>query len=312
MGRPVSLAAQAGSTIGIPLGGELTDLVGIGYGGALAAGSQQYDDQRGEVVIVLENATTGEKYELVTQVVVNAYPDPGSPAGIDNQVPLVSGFPGGLSQAIALVDIPAATDTPAGPPPGTYTILAKRRIRLSGAEPPVYGPLTPDPGYTTMGYEITILPGAGAPTPLMGGAFGSEYDVSESMRSVIPYPRIVLRLPLASGVNPSAARLIVGYPHEKLMVHTVFENQNLGRGSVVIWKPGPATGQITIDLVNGDPDRSARSIAIAFELLNPFGSGSTGGRASTSDFTVVSVATYDTNGVLASSTPSSVIMQAIR
>lgn len=314
-GRPVPLSAQAGSTIAIPIGGEAAENGRLGYGGQVLATSDppQYDDQRGELVIVLQDpADSTRQYQLVTRAVINAYPDPGSPAGIANTIAASEDTPSvQISQALAIVDIPSPTDAPPGPTPGPYNILVSRRVRSSAAEPPEYQPLTPSPLYSGMNYQLTILPGTGTPTPLRGGTFGIEFDALSGIRSLYPYPRIPLRLPSAGGAPPSAAHMVVSYPPAKISVKSVFETLHLGRGSMVSFADDPASGMLTIDLINGDPLSATRDLSIAFELENPFGSGSTGGRATLADFTVQTLAIYDANGALVNSNPSSVTMMAI-
>ena len=314
-GQPVSLSAQAGSTIAIPIGGETVENGKLGYGGqVLATGDPpKYDDQRGELVVTLQDeADPSRQFRLVTQAVVNAYPDPGSPVGIANIVAVEEAPPVAISQALAIVDIPSPTADPPGPTPGPYKILVSRRVRSSAAEPPAYQPLTPSPLYSAMNYQLTILDGAGTPTPLRGGTSGYDVDAKSGIRSLYPYPRIPLRLPLAGGVTPSAAHMVVAYSPAKISVKSVFENLHLGRGSMMSFSDDPASGMLTIDLINGDPLSAARDLSIAFELENPFGSGSTGGRATPADFTVQTLAVYDANGALVNSNPGSVSKLPIR
>lgn len=314
-GRPVSLGVQAGSTIGIPVGGEVTSAGSIGYGGALLAADGQYDDQRGELVFVLKDTTNPAlQYTLSTQAVVNAYPDPASAAGIGNFVPNAFNFDAGLSQALAIVDIPLPTASPPGPPPGIYEVIVSRRVRTSEGSPPQYEALLPAPVYPMGAYRLTILPGTGTPTPISTYyGFLGEIDTSAGIRSLYPYPKLVLTLPTLSGsAIPAAAHLVVSYPAAKLAIKSVFEEQHLGRGSVLTWSADTSAGTVTIDLVNADPTSSAASLGVAFDLSNPFGSGATGGRATTADFTVTAASLYDANGALASAGPSSVVKGQIR
>jgi len=286
----------------------------IGYGGALLAANGQYDDQRGELVFVLKDTTNPAlQYTLSTQAVVNAYPDPASAAGIGNFVPNSLNFNAGLSQVLAIVNIPLPTASPPGPPPGTYEVVVSRRKRTSAASPPQYEALLPAPVYSMGAYRLTIASGTGTPTPFSTYGFLGEVDTSAGIRSLYPYPKLVLTLPALSGsAIPAAAHLVISYPAAKLAIKSVFEEQHLGRGSVVTWSANTSAGTVTIDLVNADPTNAAASLGVAFDLSNPFGSGATGGRATTADFTVTAASLYDANGALASAGPSSVVKAQIR
>ncbi|CAG0957062.1 hypothetical protein BURK2_00525 [Burkholderiales bacterium] len=292
-GRPVSLGVQAGSTIGIPVGGEVTSQGNIGYGGALLAANGQYDDQRGELVFTLKDVTNPAlTYALLTQAVVNAYPDPASAAGIANFVPNTFGLHAGLSQALAIVDIPLPSDTPPGPPPGTYEVIVSRRVRTSAASPLQYAWLAA-PTYDMGAYRVTIVPGTGTRTPISTHyGFLGEIDTSQGIRSLYPYPKVVLALPVTAGSLPAAGRIVVSYPAAKLDVKTAFEEQHLGREGIVSLSDDPQQGFATIDFVA--PERSVGQLALAFELVDPFGAG----RASLSDFAVIAGESrfYDENG----------------
>ena len=104
-------------------------------------------------------------------------------------------------------------------------------------------------------------------------------DTSTGLRGLYPFPKVLLNF---VSPQPAAAHLVVNYPKTKIEVKSVFEEQRQRRGSIISWRDDPVAGQVTIDFV--DPDRSVYSLAIAFDLIIPVGTG----RAVTGDFSIAS------------------------
>lgn len=201
-GRPVPLAAQAGSTVVIPLQG-LTSTTVVGYGGETLE-----DFQRGTLVFRLDGPSGMELLTRGTSAVAAA-PTTAAARGELLATPL---------EVVALVDIPA------GAPEGPHTLYVTRR-RIENGAPVEYA----FPGYSG---TLTILPEhvvaggqteTGARTPFeayscgpLGCGFG---DVSTSLPGVIPEPELRVRLNLAV----SAVELTLSYPSDVIEVRDVLE-----------------------------------------------------------------------------------------
>jgi hypothetical protein len=278
------MAAQAGSTFVLPLAMD-SWLFGLGYESEVTRSFDRYDDQRGALVFVLVEPTTSREHVLSTRWLARAWPDPASPAGIANALPKPIGFM--TPQVVALIDIPADA------PPGDYELDVRRQRRTSpdGSTPPedlggVFDLLVPP---TRLG-TFRVLPGPGEPTPSIG-MFASltELDATEIMAELVPYPRLLLSFALKP--SPAAGRVVVAYPADKVEILSAFEDDSLGRGSVVRWSADPAAGVATLDFV--DPERAFYTLALVFRLLDPFGVG----RAEIADFRIVSTRFYDAAGV---------------
>jgi hypothetical protein len=280
--RPLPLSVQAGSSVGILLAGEVVAGETAGYGGDLLAARGHYDDQRGQLVFVLRDPGTGAEHELATRIVTRAWPDPASEIGIANQIDAAfSGF--GIVQLLAILDVPGSV------PPGSYDMSVRRRRRTDtgGSEnlPAI-----------VYGQRLTVLPAniggvAGAQTPASGytGTFG--IDVSKQLASLVPLPKVVLSLPASL---PHAAHLVIAYPRTKIKPRAVFEEQHLGRGSIVAWSDDSANGRVTVDFV--DPGASVKQLALAFEPKAPLSAG----RIALSEITVESSTLYDREGAVRS------------
>jgi hypothetical protein len=280
--RPLPLSVQAGSSVWIMLAGEVMAGETVGYGGDLLAARGRYDDQRGQLVFVLRDPSSGAEHELATRIVTRAWPDPASEIGIANQIDAAySGL--GIVQLLAILDVPASV------PPGSYDVNVRRRRRTDtgGSEnlPAI-----------VYGQRLTVLPSSvggvsGARTPTSGytGMFG--IDVSQQLASLVPLPKVVLSLPESP---PHAAHLVIAYPRTKIKPRAVFEEQHLGRGSIVAWSDDSANGRVTLDFV--DPGASVKQIALAFEPKVPLSAG----RIALSEITVESSMLYDREGAVRS------------
>jgi hypothetical protein len=280
--EPIPLSAQAGSTIAIALAGEDMFSPALGYAGPY----YPLDDPRGEVLLRLVDGAAGEAVEipLLTRYVTRVYADPASEAGLPS-----SRAPGGLGQTLALLDIPGSA------PPGRYRLRLSRRD-AQGDEtslPPTPASLTvlpsaiPDiPDLTDGGALRAVL---GTPTPAVGYFATASQDVSRSLALYVPNPKVVIRILPASLEPPAGARLAVEYPAEKVEMLAAFEDQHLGRGSIVRWRDSDPRGRIDVSLV--DPDRSVSELALVFRPLPP-----SGRRVEAREFRVVGSTFYLADG----------------
>jgi hypothetical protein len=290
--EPVPLAAQAGTTILLPLTGEWLDGEFIGYESEVTRRSGLHDDQRGELLFTLREAAQpgGTERALVNRWVTRVYPDPASALAMND-----GASSGQLGQVLALLDVPAGT------PPGHYVIEVSRRRRLGGLGTshetlPAGGPGLPP--IEVLPAEID--PSSGQPIekftsylPLVGGSATSPFV------ELYPQPKLVVRFDWP----PAAARLSLRYPTAKVRILGVVEDLHSSSGSIVRWHDSDPPGELTIDLV--DPDRTTRAIAVVFDLIAPFATGP----ADVSDFDVVSSRLYGDAGELL---PLAAIPSAIR
>lgn len=280
--RPIPLVAQAGTTIVVPLAGEALHGAYVGYESEVTRTRGLYDDQRGglEFALVDDLAAPTRSHALLTRLVTRVQPDPATPAAIANGRTLHD-----FTQILALVDVPVSV------PSGDF-YLSVRRKRRSAAQGGVDEPLPALPPQLS---RLRVLPAerdaSGAPvarfTPLEAIVAGRPFGDAESdALGVYPLPKVLVEL---GALDIAAASLELGFPPAKLVVRSVFEEQHSGRGSVVRWHlVGPDT--LRIQLV--DPDASVRSLAVAFEPLDPFGVG----RVEPADFQVRSTRLYDERG----------------
>lgn len=272
----VPLAAHQGSTVGIPLGSEI--FVGNLAGYAMPGIS---DQQRGQLVFrLLDDQTelpTG--YFLDLRAITRVYPDPASLAGVNNNpAPAGVGLAVGIGQVLAVLDVPDTAPT------GDF-LLEVTRERPAGNELPA----EETPSYRL---PFTILPGLEDPHPGQGflNVSGTSFLPIGPVpfTTIYPNPKVVFDLPTPA---PAAAHLVVSYPGSKIYaVLSVFEEQHLGRQSIVLFSDDTAQEQITIDLA--DPlESGVTQFSIAFQpkagaaLVDP------------TDFTVVEEFYYDADGL---------------
>jgi len=273
--HPVPMAAHPGSTVAIPVGSE--EVVGslAAYGTAGVA-----DPQRGQLVFRLLDETThvptGDV--LTVRAVTRAYPDPASEAGIENEAG--DGFivSVGIGQVLAVVDVPTDVD------PGNYDLEITRErpagIELPPEETPAYR------------LPFTVLPGIEQPTPLeaffsfTGTSFIGPL-VPVDLSTLYPHPKVIFTLP---DPPPAAAHLVIGYPGAKIeKVVAVFEEQHLGRTSIVMFTDDPVLDRVTIDLI--DPlETGVSRFSIAFRPAVG------GALVDVSDFAVLEEVYYDAYG----------------
>jgi hypothetical protein len=289
--EPIPLSAQAGSTITIALVGEDTWGEGVGY----VSPYFPSEVQRGETVFQLVDDAFGANptvyKELKTRYVTRCYADPAADVST-----FLTGEP--LVQIMALVDIPSDTN------PGTYMLRYRRRRQTPSGEMEYLTPYVPEtptllhvlPRFIP-GIDNFVDPGTGPrtiegrPTPALGYFGTSVEDISSSLYSYVPNPKVLITFSPAWDL-PAAAHLEVTYPPDRVEIVTAFEEQHPGRGSLVRWSDSNPRGRITIDLV--DPDASVHRLAIAFRLAD-FGAA---GPVDVSDFQVVSHTFYRPDGGL--------------
>jgi len=251
-GPTVPISAQAGSTIVIPVTGELlagSDTI-VGFGNEFAE-----DRQRGILVFRLREAGKELHTRLTTSVTTT---------GIVS-ANLVRDS--NMRQVVSLVDLPADS------PVGTFHIDVARRFRdLEGVEREESIPY---------GGEVTVLPHQldldcdqtadviGRPTPWVaffpqagGGVTPVEIATSGGSGNVIagmtPLPELVIRLLPA----PSALELEVAYPADKIRVEGVMDESRSKLSREIVWWDEPAPGQLSIGRIGLGGDH----VSIAFSL----------------------------------------------
>lgn len=282
--QPVGLTAQAGSTFGLAITGEVTEGHKLGFG-ATYDGTPLYDDQRGELLFLLKTPGGGPEYELQTRLVTRVLPDPASNAGLGNLVAGAAIY--GIGQPVALIDIPASV------PPATYEIEVRRRRRTGPTTWLTFLPGAASP--FNQSRELTVLPAnvngvQGAPTPFEGMlGVSTNTNTAVFAPDLYPHPKVVVKL---GATPPAAARLRIDYPQAKMVVLGVIEEQHYGRSSIVAYDDDPQNGELTVDFV--DPTASVERLAIVFDPIDPFGAG----RVSVpGDFSLLTGSQlYDTDG----------------
>lgn len=285
------LAAHQGSSVAIPLGNEawVGPLTGYEIPGTP-------DEQRGMMVLRLLDETTQlplvPEETLTLRAITRAYPDPASDIGINNDP-----VPPGVTFALGIGQILAVADVPETAPTGNF-LLEVTRKRPSGS-------MFPLPDSETPSYRVpfTILPGVEQPndafaffnlTPTVFAPLGAV-----GFDSIYPHPKLVVTLPDPA---PTAAHLVVEYPGTKVSeILTVFEEQHLGRQSVVLFTDDTVQDRVVIDLM--DPLQSGvKEISLAFAPV----AGS--GVIAPTEFTIVEEAYYDENGATMAGAASSFSM----
>jgi len=217
--------------------------------------------------------STGAEYPLETQLVVRTHPDPGSRAGIDNGI-TPEGFGGtgvnlGTAQVLAILFIPEGT------PDSEYYIRARRILRTYAGDssPQVLGALSLEADDIV----IEVLPpdpdDQRTPLEAFFKESGTTYDSSGDPTEIYPYPKLLLNLPGGNSGEPnlpvpSAADIILEYP-EHIAIKDVFEEQHLGRESLITWQDFPGFGDggglLRIRYLSMEHDAEVFQLAIAFE-----------------------------------------------
>ena len=278
-GRVLPLSAQAGSTILVPVGGDL-QFVGdvVGYGGTI-----QEDYQRGTLIYRLDGPSGMELVTRATSAVI-AYP------GAD-----LTRFPTlPQRQIVSIVAIPANA------PNGTHALHVTRRRLENGV--PVEYPTSGYPGEIRILPDQLTVPLAGGGTETISGAETPfEYivcdptcrgvDITATVAQAIPRPEV--RITFNQGVQ--AIELTVTYPPGVIDVVDVFEPpSSRSNGLAMVWRSdNPTTGVLKVGAVRGTA--AFTSLSIAFALDN--------GAAQILDPAAVSVAidkAFDLNGNLVS------------
>jgi hypothetical protein len=208
--------------------------------------------------------------ELIPRWVTRAWPDPASPAGIAN-LHSQGLTPGIRSQVLAAIDIP---DTMC---PGWYTWSV--RNDTPGPPSTIEGDLFRNaPTYGHRSFEIIAAAANGQPNLPEGYYEGITLPLQYDMIQLIPYHKVAWDVANpASSARPAAGYLRFQFPSSKISIKTVFEEHNLGRGSIVRWcvsggtVPCPpdsnaadALGELHVHFV--DPDEKVYRLSIAFAL----------------------------------------------
>lgn len=290
-GEPAPLAVRAGSTATLLYGSErYVSQNGnvVGYGSSALEEAGTFDDLRGQLVLTLTDPVLGD-HELETRFVTRALVDPATEAGVANDAtgnPFLE--PLGLSQLIVVVNVP--DDVPAG----VYDVDVLRRRRIPPG-PDTFEELTDVAPYP---YTIEVLPGD--PIAATASDLGA---VTPAIPEHYPHPKLVVELP---SPRPAAAQISIQYPAAKIdRPLAVFEEQNLGRDSVVAWSDSTPPGTVSISFA--DPDADVTQLALAFVL--PDGPLDAAALPAAADFSVASETYYDADG---NETPGSATLGPIR
>lgn len=285
-GQPLSLSAQAGSTILIPLSVDaLADLTlsleHVGYGASPGVPGGYKDPQRGYLEVRLEQ--TGDV--LVTRrAFLTEHTLGSSLAELRTSVGRT---------LILVVDIPI--DAPHGrfdlelwhrrwnPEAGGGAGVWEENRALAGATP-YFGTLAILPDVLTVNGE-TIT---GAPTPaLYASGDGSEYSNAYlNLDSAVPRPSIEIWIQDSPGSSPpatpwvSSAKVSVSYPASEIKILDVVPVEP-ERGRVFYWD-NPARGKLHIEAMATSPIVNATTntwfnadelqmspIRVVFEPKNP-------------------------------------------
>lgn len=292
---PIPLAAAKGTTILFPFAPAFAAT--IGYTSDLGGGVVHVDSQFGETLFFLKNAQSGIEYTLHPRWVSRAYPDPASPASIDNEIPNnIFGFLD--AQTFALIDIPNDPNDPNDVPPGTYswriaTLLPAGVVDTTGdGEGDLFRNFVPSPLLALGTFEIvaapTPLPTQGLSTPAVGFVANLEQPLEFTLRDLIPFHAATFDFGEFSGVY--AVDLLLNYPATKLEIKTVYQEHNTGRASIVRWSAAPSaadpnTGDLTIHFIDPDAGRFLQ-LQVAFDLISAPDITNPIPNASVSDFTL--------------------------
>jgi hypothetical protein len=304
--QPVPLAARKGSTIVIPLAGGSNVRVGFS---ALGHVDRQYGTTHAFLVPYVEpgpdcGALDPEEtdpadpawpgIEAPVRWLTRAWPDPASPAAIENSLPSTL-FGQIFGQVVALIDIPRDEALV----PGAYAWCFFTRLPDGTVGPPYYeGELFGNFGTPPPMGPFEVLDGPPAPpTPPTGyaGLLGGS-DVTRDLERLIPYHKAYLYFDAPSGAYPAAAAILVTYPDERIEIKSVFEENHSGRGSIVLWD-ADTPGELRIHFASPGRVTSfpqvVRGLAVAFDVRPESGAAAEPG-----DFVVVESETrlYDRDG----------------
>lgn len=238
--------------------------------------------------------------------VTRAWPDPASPASIQNTLGTINGV-GIRGQVLAAINIPAemcpglyrwvVSNVAPSDLPGIEGNLFRNLI-----EPPVTSPVLDN-------FEIIAASPNSQPNSLLGWWGLLSQDLQPDMKQLIPYHKVAWDVSLPS-LRPAAGDIVFRFPAAKIAIKTVFEDRNSGRGSIVRWcvsggpapcpadtNPGDNVGELHVHFV--DPDATVWRLSVAFALVN----GAATGPLWTADFSgttpafgVVSSKLYDRDG----------------
>jgi hypothetical protein len=184
-------------------------------------------------------------------------------------------------------------------PTGTYKIGV---VRVRGQDPlnPVQTGLTP-PGIASQ-IQIRVEPNVAGATPTPDTGYLPPSTAADAgpwlAQGALPYPKVLVSI--GGTPRPAAAHLELTYPTSKLVIKDVYEQNHLGRHSLLTWSA--ANGRLKIDWASRESAASTPvyAIAVAFDLVDPWAPG---GTAVPADF-VLDLAQrrlYDANAALVAS-----------
>ncbi len=240
-GPTVPLSAQAGSSVVIPLTGELTQPTSlIGYGSELLG----EDYQRGELVYRLRETETELRTRATSAI----------------RLGRSSGDAGNV-QIVSLVDIPADS------PVGTFSIDVVRRFRDSAGAMqesplPYSGTLSVLPHALDVDCDQTVDV-VGVPTPWarLGPAGGSDSIAEFASFLLAQRPELVLSLNRAV----HAVELELSYPPDVIRIEEVTAAWGREAKGKLAWWNETAPGQVSIGMLGG---AAFTTVAVAFSLLD--------------------------------------------
>lgn len=267
--RPIAMSAARGTTIVFPIGPDAPNTP-VGFA---TTSLGRADRQFGNTVFVLKKRVgtesptqcSGTQHDLVVRWITRAWPDPASPAGISNSL---GGYGGIQGQVLAAIDIPSSALL------GEYCWSIRNEVADPNAPPETEGDIFrfwSSAPYASMGY-FEIVQGIAEPNipnPLEGFyGNGVPWALGGGMAELIPYHKIAYEL-VGSSPRPAAGDIVFTYPEHKIVVKTVYEENQLGRGSIVRWKT-ISTADPTRDELQvwyADPDRSIARLSIVFDVM---------------------------------------------
>jgi hypothetical protein len=278
-GQPAPLAARAGTSIVLAVGGDLNLGGSAAYGSTIYDDGGIYDDQRGKLRLQVDtSAVTGTPTLIDVRLATRLVADPATNLAINIDPQVLIGV-AGLSTVVALVDLPASLE------PGTWPIRFVRE-RPPGSTPVEF----------PFQHDLEVLPAAGENfTPLLAfyqffGVHSIDAEADGTALDLYPWPRLVVDINSALG----AAHLVLSYPNDRIeQILNVNDTLRVDQRGIIQMQDDPSatptTGEVTIDIA--DPTGSMVSIGVVFKPKEPFV-----GPVAGADFALVEQQVYDIDG----------------
>lgn len=269
--QPISKKVVPGETIIFPIAWD-DKMFTVGYSSTELGWT---DWQFGTLVFELDHAAAGCDRTVLPRWVTRAWPDPASLAGAFNALPTPTQEL--TSQVLVALDIPANAC------PGTYSWSIRNDVPGTPTND-IEGELFRHaPGHPPAlnSFEVLNLP---APTPNnrsnpFEGYLGSAtYDIELGMLWLIPHHKFAWDM--VANPLPAAAEIVFEYPAAKISPLNVFEDNHLGRHSIVRWciagvnecaadtNPSDSIGELHVRFA--DPDTQVSRLAVAFKLMDDY------------------------------------------